>query len=176
MKILDSKGRLFGIISILDLGAACVIALVIIGIFFFPGTTGQGLAGGKTGVKSVEIDAVVRGLSVRDPQVLLTEFDKSKKAELIIRKVPHGEIEIKSVKQLARNIAVPQPDGTVKSLPDPRIDLFSTDMMMTLTGKATITGDGPVLGGEKIKIGVPIELEGFNYSFNATVVDVRIEE
>jgi len=34
MKILDSQGRLFGKVSILDLGAALVILLVLVGIFF----------------------------------------------------------------------------------------------------------------------------------------------
>ncbi|MEM7581704.1 MAG: DUF4330 domain-containing protein, partial [Cyanobacteria bacterium P01_A01_bin.80] len=36
MKIIDSKGRLFGKLSILDLAAAGVILLVVIGVFFFP--------------------------------------------------------------------------------------------------------------------------------------------
>jgi len=36
MKILDSQGRLFGKVSILDFGAALVILLVLVGIFFFP--------------------------------------------------------------------------------------------------------------------------------------------
>jgi len=40
MKILDSQGRLFGKVSILDFGAALVILLVLVGIFFFPGTSG----------------------------------------------------------------------------------------------------------------------------------------
>jgi len=33
MKILDSQGRLFGKVSILDFGAALVILLVLVGIF-----------------------------------------------------------------------------------------------------------------------------------------------
>ena len=35
MNILDSKGRLFGKINLLDLGAVLVILLVIVGIFSF---------------------------------------------------------------------------------------------------------------------------------------------
>ncbi len=41
MAILDSKGRLFGKINLLDLGAGLVILLVIFGIFIFPGTSGS---------------------------------------------------------------------------------------------------------------------------------------
>lgn len=176
MKILDSKGRLFGKISILDLGAALVILLVIIGIFFFPGTTGSGIAGSGTGVKPIEVDAIVRGLSIRDPQVLMQEFDEAKKANIIIRNQPYGQVDIKSVRQLPRTVTVSQPDGSVKALPDPRTDAFAADLLITLAGKATITQNGPVLGNNKIKIGIPIELEGFNYNFNATIIDVRIKD
>jgi hypothetical protein len=47
-------------------------------------------------------------------------------------------------------------------------------MLITLAGQATLTKDGPVLGNSKIKIGTPVELEGSNYNFNASVIDVRI--
>lgn len=174
MKILDSQGRLFGKLSILDLGAALVILLVLVGIFFFPGTSGSVAQVGVT-TKPVEVDLIVRGLNVRDPQHLFDEgFEKGGKTNIIIRNEPHGQIEIKSVQQLERTVLVPQPDGSLKELPDPRPKQFSTDMLLTLGGKAQITKDGPVIGSSKLKIGTPVELEGFNYNFNATVIDIRI--
>lgn len=176
MKILDSKGRLFGKLSILDLGAALVIVLVLVGIFFFPGTSGSVAQVGVT-TKPVEVDLVVRGLNVRDPQQLFNEgFKKGGKTNIIIRNQPHGQIDVKSVKQLPRTLLVPQPDGSIKEMPDPRANQFSTDMLLTLSGKAQITETGPVIGNSKLKIGTPVELEGFNYNFNATVIDVRIPE
>ncbi|MFM6063648.1 MAG: DUF4330 domain-containing protein [Microcystis panniformis] len=39
-----------------------------------------------------------------------------------------------------------------------------------------MTKDGIVLGNNKIKIGTPLELEGFNYNFNASIIDIRIED
>jgi hypothetical protein len=173
MTILDSKGRVFGKVSLLDLGAACVILLVIVGIFFFPGTSGSIAQVG--GTKPIEVDALVRGLSIRDPEVLMAEFKQTPKANIIIRNQPYGQVEIKSVRQLPRTVIVPQPDGSAKALPDPRTDAFSTDMLLTLGGKAQITKDGPVLGNSKIKIGTPIELEGLTYDFNASVIDVRVK-
>ncbi|MBD1924189.1 DUF4330 domain-containing protein [Microcoleus sp. FACHB-831] len=175
MKILDSKGRLFGKVSILDVGAALVILLVVVGIFFFPSTSGSVAQVGVT-TKPVEVDLVVRGLNVRDPQELFQQgLKEGGKTKVIIRNQPYGEIGIKAVKQLPRTVLIPQPDGTVKALPDPRTEQFSTDMILTLGGDANITKDGPVLGNSKVKIGVPIELEGFNYNFNATVIDVRVK-
>ena len=47
MKILDAKGRLFGKVSLLDIGAGLVILMVLAGIFIFPGTGGLGGSGGR---------------------------------------------------------------------------------------------------------------------------------
>ncbi|TAE59420.1 MAG: DUF4330 domain-containing protein [Nostocales cyanobacterium] len=176
MSILDSKGRLFGKINLLDLGAALVILMVIVGIFIFPGTSGS-VAQVGTKTIPIEVDLVVRGLNVRDPQRLFAQgFTKGGKTNVIIRNQPYGQIAIKSIQELPRTITVPQPDGTVKELPDPRANNFSTDFLLTLEGKATLTDNGPVLGNSKVKIGMPFELEGFNYNFNSSVIDIRLQE
>lgn len=81
MAILDSKGRLFGKISILDIGAALMILLVLAGIFLFPGGSGSVAQVGNT-TRPVEVDVMVRGLTVRDPQALLKAFEEEKKLRL----------------------------------------------------------------------------------------------
>ena len=48
------------------------------------------------------------------------------------------------------------------------------DIMITLTDTAKITKDGAVVGGNKIKIGLPITLEGKDYKFNGTVSNVQL--
>lgn len=172
MAIVDSQGRLFGKVSILDFGAALVILLVVVGIFFFPGTSGSSVAQiGST--KPVEVDVVVRGLSVLDPKDFIEQLQKEKKTNIIIRNQPYGQVDIKSVRTLSRTVIVPQPDGSAKALPDPRPDSFSADMLITLGGQAQMTKNGPVLGNSKIKIGTPVQLEGLDYDFNASVIDVR---
>ncbi len=176
MTILDSKGRLFGKVSIIDVGAALVILLVVVSIFFFPGTGGS-VAQVGVASKPIEVDLVVRGVNVRDPQTLFSKgLKQGGKTSVIIRNQPHGEIEIKSLKTLPRTVLVNQPDGSVRELRDPRANQFSTDMLLTLRGIAQITDTGPVLGNSKIKIGTTLELEGFNYDFNASVIDVRIND
>ncbi|NMG08295.1 DUF4330 domain-containing protein [Brasilonema sp. UFV-L1] len=177
MAILDSKGRLFGKLNILDLGAVLVILLVIFGIFILPGGSGSiAQVGSKT--VPIEVDLIVRGLNVLDTKQLYTQgFEKGGKTKVIIRNQPYGQLDIKSVQELPRNILVPQPDGSIKELPEPnRANSFSKDLRLTVTGKAKITDEGPVLGNSKVKIGMPIELDGFNYNFNATVIDVRLQE
>ncbi|NET03007.1 MAG: DUF4330 domain-containing protein [Sphaerospermopsis sp. SIO1G2] len=175
MPILDSKGRLFGKINLLDLGAALVILMVIVGIFIFPGTSGS-VAQVGTKTVPIEVDLIVRGLNVRDPQRLFDQgFTKGGKTNVIIRNQPYGQIAIKSIQELERTISVPQPDGSVKEFSDPRSNNFSTDFLLTLEGEAEVTDNGPVLGKSNVKIGVPFELDGFNYNFNASVIDVRLK-
>ncbi|MDF5709642.1 MAG: DUF4330 domain-containing protein [Nostoc sp. S4] len=176
MAILDSKGRLFGKINLLDLGAALVSLLVVFVIMSsFLSSLGLAQVGEK--IAPIEVDLVVRGLNVRDPEQLFNNgLKKGGKTNVIIRNQPYGEIEIKSIQQLPRTVNVSQPDGSVKELPDPKTNNFSTDFLLTLDGKAQITNSGPVLGNSKVKIGMPFELEGFNYNFNATVIDVRLKD
>ncbi|MBW4521557.1 MAG: DUF4330 domain-containing protein [Scytolyngbya sp. HA4215-MV1] len=170
MAIVDSQGRLFGKVSILDVGAVLVILLVVVGIFFFPGTSSVAQISGKT--KPVEVDVMARGLGVLNANNLIQAGTKT---NLIVRNQPYGQVDIKAVKSLPRSVAVPQPDGSVKALPDPRPELaYTTDILITLTGKANITADGPVLGNNKVKVGTLVELEGLTYDFNATIIDVRV--
>ena len=176
MAILDSKGRLFGKINLLDLGALIVIALVIAGIFLFPGTTGS-VAQVGTKTAPIEVDLLVRGLNVKEPQRLYDEdLKKGGKTKVIIRNQPYGQIDIKSIQELPRTVVATQPDGSVREVKDPRENNFSKDMLLTLAGKATITENGPVLGNSKVKIGMPFELEGFNYNFKGSVIDIRVNE
>ncbi len=177
MAILDSKGRLFGKVNILDLGAALVMLLVAVAVFLVPGTSGSSVAQLGVQTKPVQVDTIVRGLTVSDPAALVQSLQDSKTVNVIIRNQPYGELNVVGVKQLPRSVAVPQPDGTVISLPDPRPELdFTLDMMITLAGDAQITDDGPVLGNNKVKVGTPLELEGQTFRFNAPVVGVQIQE
>ena len=177
MKIIDSQGRLFGKVSILDLGAAGVILIAIAGIFFSPGTpVTQGFAQSK--LQPIEVEVIVRGLPVGDFDGLLQEFQDNKQVSIVIRNQPAGEVEILSTKPLPRTTPVPQPDGTVKALPDPRPEVnLIKDLIITLAGEAQVTDDGVVLeGAKKIKIGTPIRLEGSTYDFNGNIITVRIKE
>lgn len=175
MAILDAQGRVFGKVNILDLGAALIILLVLFGLFFVPGTAGTSVTGAGGATKPIEVDVMVRGLTVRNPDQLVQALETEKKTNIIIRNQPYGQVDLKGVQRTPRSVAVPQPDGSVKAFPDPRPELdYTIDMLITLGGKARMTGSGPVLGNSKVKVGTPIELEGLTYSFNTSVVDVRV--
>jgi hypothetical protein len=87
MALLDSKGRLFGKISILDIGAALIILMVLVGVFFYPGTSGSVAQVGVT-TKPVEVDVMVRGLTSSNPDKLFETIQNSETANIIIRNQP----------------------------------------------------------------------------------------
>lgn len=175
MAILDSKGRLFGKLSLLDLGAGLIILMVVAGLFLLPGGSGSSVAQLGASTKPIEFDVIVRGLTVSNPKAFVEALQQQKQTNIIIRNQPAGAVEVLGVKSLPRSVAVPQPDGTVKPLPDPRPELeYTVDMMVTLRGEAQVLDDGAVLAGSKVKVGTPLELEGQTYRFNAPVVGVRI--
>jgi hypothetical protein len=177
MAILDSKGRLFGKVSLLDLGAGLIMLMVVAGLFLLPGGSGSSVAQIGSTAQPIEIDVIVRGLTVSDPKSFVAAIQQQGKTDIIIRNQPAGEVAILAVKPLPRSVAVPQPDGSVKPMPDPRPELeYTVDMLVTLKGEAQVLEDGAVLAGSKIKVGTPLELEGQTYRFNAPVVGVRILE
>ncbi len=176
MTLLDSKGRLFGKVSILDIAAALIILMVLFGIFLYPGTSGSVAQVGSV-TKPVEVDVMVRGLTSSDPARLLETLKTSETTNIIIRNQPYGQVNIKEVRTLPRSTVAPQPDGSVKAVPDPRPELnYTLDMLITLVGDAQITDTGPVFGNSKVKVGTQIELDGDLYNFNTSTVDVRILE
>lgn len=173
MALLDSKGRLLGKVSILDVGALLIIALVILGIFFLPGNSGS-VAQINTPTKSVEVELLVRGLSVKSPDQFVEQLLESKTTSIVIRNQPFSNVGIKSVERLPRTTPVPQPDGSVIALEDPRPEVSDiTDLNMVLTSKAQLTNNGFVFGNNKVKIGNTLRLEGYNYDFTGSVTDVR---
>lgn len=174
MALLDKKGRLFGKISILDLGLACIVMVVLIGSLLMPGRSGQSVVQAQLNTKPVEIDAIVIGLNASKPAEILKEGDTT---SIIIRNQPYGEIRLKKIQPLPKTVTASQPDGTVKAFPDPRPESrFSNNLVLTLEGKGQLTPEGPVLGNIPVKVGVPIDLDGKLYSFRASIIDVRVPE
>lgn len=174
MAILDSKGRLFGKISLIDIGAGLIILMALAGIALLPGGSAGSLA--QSGeLRQVEVDVIIQGLTASEPTKFTEELAASKKTNVIIRNQPYGEVNVLKVFNYPRSTAVPQPDGTVKALDDPRPELkYKVDAIVTLGGEARVVDDGPVFGNTKVKIGTPMEIEGQTYRVSAPVIGVRI--
>ena len=97
------------------------------------------------------------------------------KTFITIRNVPYTELNVSEVTSMPRQTALPS-SKTVEQyvlVNDPsQIAIY--DAIVTITDTAKITKDGAVVGGNKIKMGLPVTLEGEDYKFNGTISDVRV--
>ncbi|NJK60355.1 MAG: DUF4330 domain-containing protein [Oscillatoriales cyanobacterium SM2_1_8] len=172
MAWLDRRGRLWGKVSVLDVGAIAVLVMAAIAFFWLPTKGGASVAQlASANQQPVEFEIMVRGLTVLRPNSLLKVGDRP---NLMVRNQPRGQVEVKAVTVLVPRIPVPTLDGKVTVVPDPRLaELYVRDFAVTLTATATVTNDGLVVGGDKLKIGTPVDLEGPRYVMRGSVMDVR---
>ena len=94
-----------------------------------------------------------------------------------IRNVPCKDLKVLDVKAETKKTLMPNNRGgkDVAIMVDDVSQAFLYDIVVTLVEEnSKITKDGAVVGGNKIKIGLPVTLEGPNYKLNGTVSDVQI--
>lgn len=169
MAWIDPKGRVLGKISVLDLGALIILIVAIASVLFFPGKqVGSVVQLGNTPTVPVEVDMIIRGISTRS----LDPFVAGGQANLIIRNQTYGQVDVLKVEDVSREIPLVMPDGEIRFIPDP--EPFRKDVVMTLQGQGQKTDDSIVLGNNKVKIGMSLELETFDYNIRGTVMEVRL--
>lgn len=117
----------------------------------------------------VVFHVLVRGFSFSGEQFPIQAGEKS---FITIRNVPYTELNVENVVYDTRKIGV-FANGQMHPVTDPAYpNLY--DMVVILKDDAKITNDGPVVGGNKLKIGLPITIEGTTYKLNGTVSNVVI--
>ena len=92
-----------------------------------------------------------------------------------IRNVPYTNLKIVDVKVEPKMVVVPSSkDKRGFIIVDDFSQMCMYDIMVTVEDTAKITKDGAVVGGNKIKIGLPITLEGKTYKLNGPVSEVIV--
>ena len=128
----------------------------------------------QTADKQIEATSpIVFQVFLRGVTVTGSEFPikKDEKTFITIRNVPYTQLDVVDVKSLPRKTFSPQ-SKNVLVLDPSQLALY--DAIITIKDVAKITKDGAVVGGNKIKMGLPIVLEGETYKFGGTVSDVRV--
>lgn len=116
----------------------------------------------------INFDVFVRGFSYTGQDFPIKQGEKT---FITIRNVPYTELEIKNVVSQHRKTGVLVNTGLIE-VNDPAFpNLF--DLVVTISDEAKITKDGAVVGGNKIKTGLPITIEGIDYKLNGTVSNVK---
>ncbi len=91
-----------------------------------------------------------------------------------IRNVPYTDLKILDVKADRKKVVLPILNSKKVMVVEDVSQANMYDITVTLTDTAKITKDGAVVGGNKIKIGLPITLEGEDYKFTGTVSDLKV--
>ena len=169
MSVLDEKGRLFGVVNLLDLSVAIVVLALVAGVLLV--RMGRNPLDKVVVAKGpAEVTVLVRG-SVLDLSIF-----KKEKAFITIRNQPYAAVDIVDFKAERMSVPVPAPNGkAVTALPDPTIPWGSNVLLTIRDEHAEATSEGIVLGGNKVKVGVQIELETFQYRLTGAVVKVVSE-
>lgn len=144
-----------------------LISILTLGIFFFQSKIA------KTPVVSentVVFQVFFRGITLSESENPFKLLDES---FITIRNVPHKKVTILGSQKAPRMTIIPNGKGgsaLVQDVSNP----FMYDILVTLCDEAKITDDGAVLGGNKLKMGLPIVLEGKNYRFSGTLSNIKI--
>ncbi len=128
----------------------------------------------KTADKQIEAESAItfqvflRGVTVTGEEFPIRVNDKT---FITIRNVPYTELNVLDVKSEPRKTFAPASRNVLVTDPS-QPAVF--DAIVTISDNAKITKDGAVVGGNKIKMGLPVTLEGGKYKFNGTISDVRV--
>lgn len=124
----------------------------------------------------IVFDVFLRGITLTGNETPIKAGDKT---FISIRNVPYSDLEVLNVKTERKKTVLPVLASTKNATKNVLIvddvaqsDLY--DIVVTLTDTAKITKDGAVVGGNKVKMGLPITLEGVDYKFNGTVSNITV--
>ena len=121
---------------------------------------------------TISFQVFLRGVTVTGEEFPIKAGEKT---FITIRNVPYTELNVNGVAYSPRQTAISssKSDKQYILVNDPaQPSIF--DAVVSVTDTAKITKDGAVVGGNKIKMGLPVTLEGKNYKFNGTISDVRV--
>lgn len=149
------KFKLFKTLNIVDIITISFITIALLVLSITRLTANQSGSITAQDMKPVEIDVFFEKVKLTGSKEL---FIPGKQTYITIRNVPYNKLDI--IK------------ATKTSTKTPKV----YNLIVTIKDNAVITSDGPVVGGNKLKTGLPITLEGFNYKFWGVVSDVRIGE
>lgn len=165
---LDSEGRVFGKINIVDAAVGLLLVLAIVGVVLIK-TKGH-ITSSQVAKADVDIQVSVQISNLKTLNKDL--FKTGDNTSITIRNQPRGNVRIESVKTEPYEMTLMGSGGRPVKVAD-STEPNSINVYLTLLDHATETPDGFVTEGVKVKVGLPIELEGFDYRVTGKIVDVK---
>ena len=150
---------------------AAVVALAALGGVIWSPKLSNAVAKATGAVKPVQVSVDVRHLYSANPEQLLNSAREEAALNIVIRNQPAGRVTLVSVDDLTNSLTAVQPDGSVVVADAPSTAL-PRHARFVMEANAEIKPSGVVIGGTKLKVGVPVELEGRLYRLKGVVSGV----
>ena len=161
MSLIDKKGRVFGLINIIDL-LVILLILAVVGRFALKSQQQP------AGVESKNIEVVLLVKEVRDATAnVIKEGDivRETKSNTLLGKVTKVEV-------VPSDTLVDTADGRVVNYPNPILK----DVYITLVGTGTASENAIVVGNSEIRIGTILNAKTNIYSVISTVMGIEVLE
>lgn len=149
---------------------AGVILALVVGFFTYKNFR-QTASKQIEATSKISFQVFVRGITLTGNDIPLKAKEKT---FISIRNVPYSDLDIVAVKADRKKVVLPILNSKKVMVVEDVSQANMYDITVTLTDTAKITKDGAVVGGNKIKMGLPITLEGKDYKFNGTVSDLKV--
>lgn len=149
---------------------AGVILALIVGYFTF--TNFRQTADRQIEATSkIQFQVFIRGVTLTGDKI---PMEKNELTFISIRNVPYSDLKIVDVKADRKKTVLPTFNSKKVVVVEDVSQANLYDVIVTLEDTAKITKDGAVVGGNKIKMGLPITLEGINYKFTGIVSNLQL--
>lgn len=160
------KIRIIDVVIIL-----CVILALVVGFFTYKHFR-QTASKQVESTSKIAFQVFLRGVTITGRE---NPIKTGEDTFISIRNVPYTNLKVVDTKIDTKKVVMPSSKSKEPFvLVEDYSQAFMYDIIVTVIDTAKITKDGAVVGGNKIKIGLPITLEGKDYKFNGTVSDLLI--
>ncbi len=163
MKIIDEKGRLLGVINIIDL--AVVVLLVLLASVAFTRFTGEEERH-QPGEARVTIEALVSEVRI----YTVDAIQVGDVARDVVTKEPIGTIVDKKVQPFRQPVETAAGEIVWAEVPD-RYDVY-----ITLEGSAHDLGDAIRTASHEIRVGSEVQMVSRNFNITSRILLVQVEE
>ena len=153
-----------------DAVAGLIALTAVAGVVWSPKLT-NAVARATGSIQPVQISVDVRNLPVADPEGFLQSIRDEGRLSFVIRNQPAGSVRVLNAQNISPKLVSVMPDGSVIQADNPG-DAASLYARFDLEADAEKGESGVVIAGTKLKIGVPVELEGNMYRVNGVVSGV----
>ena len=122
---------------------------------------------------NIEFEVFLRSVTISSKECPVKVGDKT---FISIRNVPYSDLDVIGVQYSPKKVTLPSKNGKGFIVADDAGYIDTYDIIVKVKDEAFITKDGAVVGGNKIKIGMPITLEGKTYKFTGSVSNIDIKD